>query len=46
MFKSEDFGDYKGSVMALDPAGRGKDELGIAIVKQLGGNLFVQNARG
>ena len=46
MFKSEDFGDYKGSVMALDPAGRGKDELGIAIVKQLGGNLFVQKCTG
>jgi hypothetical protein len=46
MFKSEDFGDYKGSVMSIDPAGRGQDELAIAIVKQLGGNLFVQNCTG
>ena len=41
MFKSEDFAEYKGSVMAIDPSGRGKDELGVAIVKQLGGNLYV-----
>jgi len=41
MFKSEQFADYKGSVMAIDPSGRGKDELGVAIVKQLGGNLYV-----
>ena len=46
MFKSEDFGEYKGSVMAIDPAGRGQDELGVAIVKQLGGNLFVQSCMG
>ncbi len=46
MFKSEEFGDYKGSVMSIDPAGRGQDELAIAIVKQLGGNLFVQNCTG
>ena len=46
MFKSEDFGDYKGSVMSIDPAGRGQDELAIAIVKQLGGNLFVQELHG
>ena len=46
MFKSEDFGEYKGSVMAIDPAGRGQDELGVAIVKQLGGNLYVQSCMG
>ena len=46
MFKSEEFGDYKGSVMSIDPAGRGQDELAIAIVKQLGGNLFVQECTG
>ena len=46
MFKSEDFSDFKGSVMAIDPAGRGQDELGIAIVKQLGGNLYVQSCTG
>ena len=46
MFKSEEFADYNGSVMSIDPSGRGKDELGIAIVKQLGGNLFVQSCTG
>jgi len=46
MFKSEDFADYNGSVMSIDPSGRGKDELGIAIVKMLGGNLFVQSCTG
>ncbi|MBO06362.1 MAG: DNA maturase B [Parcubacteria group bacterium] len=46
MFTSEDFTDYTGSVMSLDPSGRGKDELGIAIVKQLGGNLYVQKCTG
>ena len=46
MFTSEDFTEYTGSVMSLDPSGRGKDELGIAIVKQLGGNLYVQKCTG
>ena len=46
MFISKEFDDYKGSVMSIDPSGRGKDELGIAIVKQLGGNLFVLKCTG
>ena len=37
---------YTGSVMSIDPAGRGKDETGYAIVKMLNGYLFVVDAGG
>lgn len=37
---------YTGSVMSIDPAGRGQDETGFAIVKMLGGNLYVPAAGG
>lgn len=32
---------YQGGVMFIDPAGRGKDEVGYAVVKALHGQLFV-----
>ena len=32
---------YTGCVMSIDPSGRGKDELGYAVVKMLNGQLFV-----
>ena len=41
MWHSEDMSDYQGCVMAIDPSGRGQDETGYAIVKQLAGNLYV-----
>lgn len=37
---------YTGSVMAIDPSGRGKDELGYAVVKMLNGQLFVMACSG
>ena len=37
---------YTGSVMSIDPAGRGKDETGYAVVKMLNGNLFVPDCGG
>jgi len=37
---------YTGSVMSIDPSGRGKDETGYAIVKMLNGYLFVVDAGG
>ena len=37
---------YTGSVLAIDPAGRGKDETGYAVVKMLNGTLFVPDAGG
>lgn len=38
--------DYTGSVMAVDPSGRGADETAYAVVKMLNGQLFVTDAGG
>ena len=43
---SEEFSDYTGTVMAIDPSGRGKDETGYAVVKMLNGTLWVRRAGG
>lgn len=37
---------YEGSVIAIDPSGRGKDETTYAVVKMLNGFLFVTEAGG
>ena len=37
---------WQGSVMAVDPAGRGKDECGYAVVKMLNGQLFLTASGG
>jgi len=37
---------YTGSVMSIDPSGRGKDETGYAVVKMLNGQLFVPDCGG
>jgi len=39
-------GEYSGSVMAIDPSGRGADETGYAVVKHLNGYLYVPEAGG
>ena len=41
-----EWADYTGSVMAIDPSGRGKDETAYAVVKMLNGFLFVTDAGG
>lgn len=41
MFIDEHWTEYEGAVMAIDPAGRGQDETGFAVVKYLHGNLFL-----
>jgi hypothetical protein len=46
MFKSKEFSAYTGSVMAIDPSGRGKDETAYAVVKHLAGTLFLTTAGG
>lgn len=46
MWHSDDMSEYTGSVMSIDPSGRGKDETGFAIVKALAGNLFVTECGG
>lgn len=42
----ETFAPYTGSVMSIDPSGRGKDETGYAVAKMLNGYLFVPAAGG
>jgi hypothetical protein len=42
----ETFAEYTGTVMSIDPSGRGKDETGYAVVKMLNGFLFVTRAGG
>jgi hypothetical protein len=41
MYVSETMADYTGSVMSIDPSGQGKDETAYAVVKHLGGWLFL-----
>jgi Holliday junction resolvasome RuvABC endonuclease subunit len=43
---ADQFADYTGAVMSIDPSGRGKDETGYAVVKMLNGYLFVTRAGG
>lgn len=46
MYVSPDHDEYQGSVMMIDPAGRGKDRTGYAVVKQLNGMLFARRVGG
>lgn len=45
-FVSRDYAEYEGSVMFVDPSGRGKDETAYAIVKMLHGRLFLVDIGG
>ena len=38
--------EYNGSVLSIDPSGRGKDETGYAVVKMLNGYLYVAECGG
>lgn len=40
------FSEFTGSVLALDPSGRGADETGYAVIKMLNGYLFVTACGG
>lgn len=40
------FHEYTGTVMSIDPSGRGKDETGYAVIKMLNGFLYVRRAGG
>lgn len=44
--RSSEVYEYTGTVMAVDPSGRGKDETSYAIVKYLNGYLFVLEVGG
>ena len=46
MWTSQEMAEYTGTVMAIDPSGRGKDETSYAIVKFLHGNLFLVASGG
>ena len=46
LYVSDEWEDSSGTVMSIDPAGRGKDNTGYAIVKQLNGMLYVVDAGG
>lgn len=43
---SGDFLKYQGSVLAIDPSGRGKDETAFAVIKMLNSQLFLTAAGG
>ncbi|WP_158286266.1 phage terminase large subunit [Caulobacter sp. D4A] len=46
MFVSPDWVDYSGSVMHIDPSGRGKDETGYVVTKFLHGQIYVRQWGG
>lgn len=46
MYVDKEWTEYTGTVMAIDPSGRGGDETGYAIVKFLHGYLYVVAAGG
>ena len=46
MYIADQFVDYSGSVMSIDPSGRGKDETGYAVVKMLNGFLYIRRCGG
>ena len=37
---------YQGSIMSIDPSGRGKDEMGYCIAKLLNGYVYIPECRG
>src|SRR5690554_1500554 len=46
MHISNEWLPYTGSVMTIDPAGRGADEVGYAVTKMLHGRVFLTRAGG
>lgn len=46
MYVDREWKQYEGSVMFIDPAGRGNDKTGYAVVKNLHGYLFLTAAGG
>lgn len=46
LLRSQEVSKYTGTVMAIDPSGRGKDETAYAIIKYLNGYLFLMEVGG
>ena len=44
--KDEKWLEYSGSVMTIDPSGRGKDETGYCVSKMLNGQIFIRRCGG
>jgi len=45
-FIDNDYVPYEYSIMSIDPSGRGKDETGYAVIKQLHGKIFIAEVGG
>jgi len=45
-YVSDDRASYDYRIMSIDPAGKGKDELGISIIYHLNGKLFIKKIMG
>ncbi len=45
-FIDKEWAPFQGAVMAIDPSGRGADEIGYAVVKMLHGRLFLAASGG
>jgi len=41
-----DYGNYEGRILVIDPSGRGKDEMGYAVVNHLLGKLYIPTFGG
>lgn len=41
MHVSKEFGEYEGAVLAIDPSGRGKDEVGYCVAKMRNATIYV-----
>jgi hypothetical protein len=46
MYVSPEWAEYQGSMMFIDPSGRGKDETGYAVVNMMNGMLFLMDCGG
>ena len=46
MWTADDMAEYTGSILFVDPSGRGSDETGYAVVKMLNGWLYLVDAGG
>ena len=46
LLQSPETSEYTGTVMAIDPSGRGKDETAYAVIKYLNGYLFLMESGG
>ena len=46
MYRSDETGDYEYRILAVDTAGRGKDEIGLALMYSLNTRLFLKKVTG